>query len=283
MESKVTEHQKAALDILLEKVYRDSGHDFRDYKRGTVARRLERRMLAAGVESYIDYMYFLDSHPEEYDRFVNYLTIKVSRFFRSPYTFRQIGAYVLPEMLSYKAKRMDFNLKFWSAGCARGEEPYSIAIMLADFLGGDRADYDIDIYASDIGYLDLKRLRSGIFAAAEVEDLPRSILDRHFIPYGEEYEVMPDIRHMVHFFHLDLAATDAQVLPEMDCIFCCNVLIYFQRQLQERVLDRLYHSLATPGYLVLGEVETPTITLLQKMECVDNKAKIYKKIDTGDR
>ncbi len=281
MESKVTEHQKAALDVLLEKVYQDSGHDFRDYRRGTVARRLERRMLATGVTSYVDYMYFLDSHPEEYNRFVSYLTIKVSRFFRSRYTFQQMSAMILPELLSNKIKQRDFGLKFWSAGCAHGEEPYSIAIMMADFLGENRADFNINIYASDIDYLDMKRLRPGVFAAAEVEDLPRSILDRYFLSYGEEYEVIPDIRHMVHFFHLDLAAADGQALPSMDCIFCCNVLIYFQRQLQERVLNRLYHSLVVPGYLVLGEVETPTTALLQKMECLDSKAKIYKKVSAG--
>ena len=280
MESNVTEYQEAALDVLLDKVYRDSGYDFRDYRRGTVARRLERRLLTTGARNYIDYMRFLDSHPEEYHWFASYLTIKVSRFFRSPYTFQQMAALVLPELLSNKRRRRDFHLKFWSAGCARGEEPYSMAIMLADFLGEDRANYDIKIYASDMGYLDLNGLRSGVYAAADVEDLPRSILYKYFIPDGENYEVRPDIRQMVHFFHLDLAAADGQPSPEMDCIFCCNVLIYFQRRLQERVLDRLYRSLAVPGYLVLGEVETPTIALLQKIECIDSKAKIYKRVRT---
>jgi len=280
MESNVTEHQEAVLDVLLEKVYRDSGYDFRDYRRGTVARRLERRMLATGVKTYLDYMHFLDSHPEEYGQFANYLTIKVSRFFRSPYTFQQMAALVIPELLLNKKRRGDSGLKFWSAGCARGEEPYSVAIMLADFLGEYRSDYDITVYASDIGYLDLNELRSGIYTAADVEDLPRSILDRYFIADGDNYEVRADIRNMVHFFRLDLAAADGQPSPEMDCIFCCNVLIYFQRRLQERVLDRLYNSLAVPGYLVLGEVETPTIALLQKLECLDSKAKIYKRVRT---
>ena len=281
MQSKVTEHQEAVLDVLLEKVYRDSGYDFRDYRRGTVARRLERRMAATGAESYIDYMRFLDSCPEEYSRFASYLTIKVSRFFRSPDTFQQMAALVLPELLSNKKRRGDSRLNFWSAGCAHGEEPYSMAIMLADFLGDRRADYNITIYASDIGFLDLNRLRSGIYTASEVEDLPPAILDRYFIPRGEDYEIIPDIRQMVHFFHLDLTWANGQPLPEMDCILCCNVLIYFQRQLQERVLNRLYRSLAVPGYLVLGEVETPTIDLLEKLERLDSKAKIYKKINTG--
>jgi len=283
MRSNVTEHQEAVLDVLLEKVYRDSSHDFRDYKRGTVLRRLERRMLATGVNTYIDYMRFLDLHPEEYDRFADYLTIKVSSFFRSPYTYRQVAALVLPELLVHKKEKREHGLRFWSAGCARGEEPYSMAIMLADFLGEDCARHDIKIYASDIGYLDLDKLRSGIYPASDVESLPRSILDRYFISTGDSYEVREDIRQMVRFFHFDLTSGDGPPLPEMDGIFCCNVLIYFQRRLQERVLDQLYNSLAAPGYLVLGEVETPTATLLEKLECLDGKAKIYKKAGSSHK
>jgi len=280
MESKVTEHQDAVLDVLLEKVYRDSGYDFRGYRRGTVTRRLGRRMLTTGVKTYLDYMHFLDSHPEEYERFADYLTIKVSSFFRSPYTYRQLAGLVLPELLLHKKERRERSLRLWSAGCARGEEPYSMAIMLADFLGKDCSNYDIAVYASDIGHLDLDALRSGIYPASDVEGLPRSLLDNYLLPDGDDYEVREDIRQMVRFFHFDLTSTLGQPLPVMDCIFCCNVLIYFQRQLQERVLDRLYNSLAVPGYLVLGEVETPTTALLEKLECLDGKAKIYKKVRT---
>ena len=280
MESKVTEHQEAVLDVLLEKVYRDSGYDFRGYRRGTVTRRLGRRMLTTGVKTYFDYMCFLDSHPEEYERFADYLTIKVSSFFRSPYTFKQVAALVIPQLLQSKKKQGDHCLKFWSAGCAHGEEPYSMAIMLADFLGEERSHYDIAIYASDIGSLDLNELRSGIYSASDVEDLPRSLLDNYFLPDGDNYELREDIRQMVRFFHFDLTSTLGQPLPVMDCIFCCNVLIYFQRQLQERVLEKLYNSLAVPGYLVLGEVETLTAAMLEKLECLDSKAKIYKKVWT---
>jgi len=276
----VNEHQEVVLDILLEKVYRDSGYDFRDYRRGTVTRRLERRMLATGVNTYIDYMRFLDLHSDEYDRFADYLTIKVSSFFRSPHTYRQMAALVLPEIIQCKKRRKDYCLRFWSAGCAHGEEAYSMAIMLADFLGDDRTHYDITVYASDIGYLDLNKLRSGIYPASDVESLPRSIQDRYFLPEGDDYKIRADIRQMVKFFHFDLTSADELPLPGMDCIFCCNVLIYFQRQLQERVLDQLYNSLAVPGYLVLGEVETPTAALLEKLECLDSKAKIYKKVRT---
>jgi len=278
MESKVTEHEAAILDILLEKVYRDGGYDFRDYKRGTIIRRLERRLLATGVGTYLDYMRFLDAHPEEYHKFAEYLTIKASSFFRSPYTFEQVEKLVLPELTAGKKSRGERSLKFWSTACARGEEPYSIAILLAEFLGRPRKDFDIAIYATDISREALQQVHSGLYSLSEVESVPRSILERYFIRHGELYEVRPDIRRMVNFSPFDLTSIIHRSLLELDCIFCCNVLIYFQRQLQERVLGMLYDSLAIPGYLILGEVETLTDNVCEKLECLDSKAKIYKKV-----
>jgi len=278
MESKVTEHEAAILDILLEKVYRDGGYDFRDYKRGTIIRRLERRLLATGVGTYLDYMRFLDAHPEEYHKFAEYLTIKASSFFRSPYTFEQVEKLVLPELTAGKKSRGERSLKFWSTACARGEEPYSIAILLAEFLGRQRKDFDIAIYATDISREALQQVHSGLYSLSEVESVPRSILERYFIRHGELYEVRPDIRRMVNFSPFDLTSIIHRSLLELDCIFCCNVLIYFQRQLQERVLGMLYDSLAIPGYLILGEVETLTDNVCEKLECLDSKAKIYKKV-----
>ncbi|MBA7685457.1 Chemotaxis protein methyltransferase [subsurface metagenome] len=131
-------------------MYRDTGYDFREYKRGTVTRRLERRLHATGAKTYLGYMEFLDAHPEEYQRLANDLIIKVSGFFRSPYTFQQVARLVLPELTLFKRNRGERKLRLWSTACARGEEPYSIAILLAGFLGNQRQDFDISIYATDI-------------------------------------------------------------------------------------------------------------------------------------
>ncbi len=278
MESKVTEHEAAVLDILLEKVCRDGGYDFRDYKRGTIIRRLERRLLATGVPTYLDYMRFMDTHPEEYHKFAEYLTIKVSRFFRSPYTFQQVSELVLPELISGKKSRGERSLRFWSTDCARGEEPYSIAILLAEFLGCQLPEFNISIYATDISRQALQEVQAGIYSPQDVEGLPGPLLENYFTRHAQYYELKDDIRQMVNLSSFDLTSTIHRTLPILDCIFCCNVLIYFQRQLQERVLDMLYDSLANHGYLILGEVETPTENLRGKLECLDSKAKIYKKV-----
>ena len=106
---------------------------------------------------------------------------------------------------------------------------------------------------------------------------PLNILKNYFNPYGEDYEVKNDVRQMVNFSSFDLTSIIHQSLLNLDCIFCCNVMIYFQRQLQEKVLAMLYDSLATPGYLVLGEVETLSGNLRARLECLDARAKIYRK------
>jgi len=277
MENTMAQSDDITLDSLLEKVYRDGGYDFREYKRGTVTRRLERRLHATGAKTYLDYMEFLDVHPEEYHKLADDFIIKVSGFFRSPYTFQQLAELVLPELTLFKRNREERSLRFWSAGCARGEEPYSIAILLAEFLGNRRQDFDISIYATDISRQALQEAQVGVYSPKDVNGLTPTVLGNYFTGYDRSYVVNRNIRPMVSFSYFDLASTIRQPFVGVDCIFCCNVLIYLQRQLQERVLSMLYDSLAAPGYLILGEVETPTGSLNEKLKCLDSKAKIYKK------
>ena len=276
MASTVSGIDTTALDSLLEKVHRDTGYDFREYKRGTVTRRLERRLHATGARTYLDYVEFLDAHPGEYQKLADDLIIKVSGFFRSQYTFQQVAKLVLPELTSFKRDRGERELRFWSTACARGEEPYSIAILLAEFLGNQRQDFDISICATDISQQVLKEIRAGVYSAKDVEGLTPTVLEKYFTRYDKGYVVSRNIRQMVRFSYFDLTSTIPPFM-NLDCIFCCNILIYLQSQLQEKVLNMLYDSLAAPGYLILGEVETLTNSLRDKLECLDARAKIYKK------
>jgi len=271
-----------ALDSLLEKVYRNGGRDFRDYKYGTVTRRLEKRLHATGTKTYLEYMNFLDTHPEEYQKLTNYLAIAVSGFFRSGYAFQQVASMVLPELVSHKRIRGERSLRFWSTACAKGEEPYSIAILLADSLGNQLTDFNISIYATDINKQALMEARSGIYSLESVENLSPTILESYFTRSELGHAVNSDIMLMVRFSYFDLASTTTPPFVNLDCVFCCNILMYLQKQLQERVLDMLYDSLATPGYLILGEAETLRGNLYGKLECLDTKAKIYKKNERSE-
>jgi len=270
------------LNLLLEKVYRDGGYDFREYKNGTVLRRLERRLRATGAASYAEYTRLLDTCPEEYERLVGSLTITVSSFFRSRYSFRQLTGLVLPELLSHKKIRGERSLRFWSAACARGEEPYSIAITLDSFLKSRPGEFDIQIYATDINRPALEEAGAGAYSSRELENLDDGTLAEYFTPCQHGHKVSDNIRNAVRFTRFDLAANTEPPFRKIDCIFCCNVLIYLQKTLQERVFAMLYEALADPGYLILGEVETPTDSVRGKLYCLDSKAKIYKKNGGGD-
>ena len=278
----MTKNTNDTLGMLLRKVYHDGGYDFRDYKDGTVRRRLERRLQAIGIKTSLDYIPFLDAHPEEYERLAHTLTIAVSGFFRSHYTFKQLERLVLPELLSRKISKGSDRLRFWSTACARGEEPYSLAITLANFLGNRLRDFDVQIYASDINRQLLKEARAGIYSPREVASLPPKILENYFTPHAKGYMTSTRIGDMVHFSSFDLTRAAKPPARELDCILCCNVLIYLQKKLQARLLGRLYEALANSGYLVLGEVETPTDNLLGKLKCLDGKAKIYQKNGGAD-
>jgi len=282
MENTSEKSNANALELLLDKVYRDGGYDFRDYKHGTLMRRLERRLHATGTQSYRDYTQFLDTHPEEYERLAYYLTILASGFFRSHYTFEQVARLVLPELVSHKIDQGKRSLRFWSAACARGEEPYSIAIMLAEFLGDRLGDFDTRIYATDINRQALKEAQAGLYSKKDIETLPHGNLENYFTRGDKSYVVRAYIREMVCFSYFDLTSAIKPPFLDVDCIFCCNILIYLQKQLQERLLGTLYEALAAPGYLILGEVETPTDNLREKLKCLDSKARIYQKNGGGN-
>jgi two-component system CheB/CheR fusion protein len=141
--SAVVECGPVSLISLLEKVYREAGYDFRGYKRATVNRRLERRLHATGTWTYLEYMRFLDAHPEEYQRLADELSIQTSDFFRNRGCFEQLTGRVLPELIAGKEAGGQRKMVFWSAACARGEEPYSIAMLLEGYLGRRRRDFEI--------------------------------------------------------------------------------------------------------------------------------------------
>jgi two-component system CheB/CheR fusion protein len=282
MAIRIDESDTTALDLLLEKVYRDGGHDFREYKHGIVTRRLERRLIATGTKTYQNYMRFLDAHPEEYQRLAEDLTIKTSGFFRNPYTFQQVTRLVLPELVAYKRRQDEFQLRMWSTACARGEESYSIAILLTEFLGHSLPEFDISVYATDISQQALEEAQAGVYSAKDVESLTAPLLESYFSYRSESYRVRNNIRRMLRFSHFDLTSTPKPPFLNLDCVFCCNVLIYLGDRLQERVMSMLYDSLANPGYLILGEAETPPNNLREKLGCLDGKAKIYKKSEVSN-
>ena len=161
------------LPHLLEKIYRDNALDLREYRKSSLKRRIGRRLRAHRIHSYSEYAAILDADPAEYQQFLDDLAINVSDFFRDREAFRVIDTCVLPELI--RRKQAARRLKIWSAGCASGEEPYSIGIMLNRHLGDRIADWDIRIYGTDLHEGTLDKARLGVYDNAKLESLGEDV------------------------------------------------------------------------------------------------------------
>jgi two-component system, chemotaxis family, CheB/CheR fusion protein len=240
------------LHAFLDRVRERTGLDFSSYKRATIVRRLQRRMAAAGAATLPDYRRYMERHPEELQRLVASFLIKVTEFFRDPELFTYLRDHVLPGLVS--EAREQGELRIWSAGCATGEEAYTLAMLVSDLLGEDAAELPVRIFATDIASDAVEFARRGIYTQAALEGLPPDLIERHFTPVDGAFEVRKQVRSLVVFGEHDLG--NRAPFPRIDLVLCRNVLIYFTPELQRRALQLFAFSLRHGGYLALGKAET---------------------------
>src|SRR5215213_6239637 len=240
------------LHAFLERVRERTGLDFSAYKRATIVRRLQRRMAAAGAATLPDYRRYMERHPEELQRLVASFLIKVTQFFRDPELFTYLRDRVLPGLVSEAKERGE--LRIWSAGCATGEEAYTLAMLVSDLLGDNAEELPVRIFATDIASDAVEFARRGIYTKAALADLPSDFVERHFTPVDGAFEVRKQVRSLVVFGEHDLG--NRAPFPRTDLILCRNVLIYFTPDLQRRALQLFAYSLRHGGYLALGKAET---------------------------
>jgi len=263
---------------ILEKIHRERGVDFREYREATLTRRLGRRLHARGARTYADYACVLDESPGEYDKLFSDLSIHVTGFFRDEGAFRALEEVALPALL-HKSREMQRRLRIWSAGCATGEEPYSIAMLLLELSGGDIGQRDATVLATDMNAGMLERARMGVFSTKEVEAIPLTRLERFFIAEDRGFCVRPALRQLVAFKAHNLAS-DAS-WRDLDLVVCRNVFIYFTTALQTRVLKGFYEGLNEGGFLLLGRAETPAAETGDLFQPVVRQAKLYQKRRAG--
>lgn len=241
-----------SLRPFLERIRERTGLDFTAYKRPTISRRLQRRMAAVGVDELESYRRYVDRNPEELNQLVAHFLIKVTEFFRDPELFAALRERVLPALIAEARNRGE--LRIWSAGCATGEEAYSVAMLVADLLGDDLESLPVRIFATDVSPDAVEFARRGLYPATAVAALPKEVVDRHFVRVDSGYEVRKAIRSLIIFGEHDLARRAP--FPRIDLVLCRNVLIYFTTDLQRRALQLFAFSLRLGGYLVLGKSET---------------------------
>ncbi len=263
---------REGLQCLLEKVYRERGLDFRAYKESSLTRRLGRRLGARGTQSYADYSCILDRDPSEYDRLFNDLTIKVTSFFRDDFAFQALKKVVLPTLTDKGA----MNIRIWSAGCATGEEPYSIAMLLMEMLGEEIGQWNIDILGTDVDARALALAQKGHFGLKAVEGIPQAWLGKYFVCDGNGLHTRPLLGQLITFKQHNLVSDPPY--HDLDLVVCRNVLIYFDQTLQTQVLKRFHEGLKDDGFLLLGKAETPLGETRALFDCLDSKAKLFRKV-----
>lgn len=269
------------LDEILPILKQRQGIDFSGYRRSTLERRVAVRMAKLGIIPPKAYLQRLQTDPSECEHLANAIGLNVSSFFRDPLVFELLAQNVIPELIDFKKKQNSRELRIWSAGCAAGEEAYSLAILLHRALARESDDWTINLFATDINSETLQLARNGIYARDAFETTQVGILDAYFTPHGNRYEVKPFLRKMVQFSLDDLTSPDRiapaeSIFGGFDLIMCRNVLIYFTRELHQKVLQKLYLSLVPKGYLIIGPSESLGASE-QRFRAIDRRNRIWRK------
>jgi chemotaxis methyl-accepting protein methylase len=264
----------AGFDALTAKISRDRGFGCASYKDKCLRRRIAVRMRARGVHTYGDYARVLDADQAEYDRLLDALTINVTKLFRNWETYSAMAEKVVPALWEQPTKAINV----WSAGCSSGEEPYSIAALFhqhAERLGATaRLESRLRILGSDIDARSLAAAQVGAFEEGDFGDTPPELRRRYFAPTAP-FAVVPELRRLVRFERRDLLAEAAP--PGAHQLICCrNVMIYFDRETQERLFEKFHAALAPDGFLVLGKVETLLGAARTRFAVVDGRERIFR-------
>jgi len=246
---------EAANDIefeaLIEFIKTSRGFDFSGYKTASLMRRMRKRMQSVAVQQLSDYQDYLEVHPEEFTYLFNTVLINVTAFFRDLLAWDYLAKEIVPKILEHKAT--DQPVRIWSAGCASGEEAYTLAIVFAEALGLECFQQRVKIYATDVDEDALTRARQASYTEKDMEPLPPLLREKYFDQTGDRFVFRSDPRRAVIFGRHDLLQ-DAPI-PHLDLLVCRNTLMYFNAEAQARILTRFQFALNDDGFLFLGKAE----------------------------
>lgn len=244
--------------------------DFSNYKISTIYRRLEKRLAKLKIDKIDEYLKYVENNPRELDQLFQMILIGVTQFFRDPGAFNELEKYIKKIIRGKSPKEP---VRIWVPGCATGEEPYSIAIMLAKILGNQLGNYNIQIFATDIDEKAVLIARKATYPHSSISELPREIVRKYFEKKSnDQYELIKSIRQMVLFSKHDVTVNPPFL--KLDLISCRNLLIYFNLNLQKHVIPVFHYSLHPEGILFLGKSETVG-QFADLFTTVDGKNKIF--------
>lgn len=266
------------LQRIIDKIKKDRKIDFSGYKHTNLIRRISRRINDVKAKSYDDYIDLLDSNPEEYDKLLSIIYINATRFFRDVEPFTILENDVLPSVFA-KKDGSDNTIRVWSAGCASGEETYSIAILLDEIIRRQKKEYRISLYGTDADFGAIEEARRGIYRPESFKDVSDEKRSRYFKPIDDKtgFKISSSIRGLAKFGTHDLASDPP--ISNLDILVCRNVVIYFSKKLQQKLFPIFCYALKEGGFLFLGKAETLPREVAHHFNEVDKKWRIYQKTE----
>jgi chemotaxis protein methyltransferase CheR len=267
----LSEHELEELRLLIEQ---HSGIVFDESRQRFFVSRLAEHLRDSGLGSGTELLRQIRNSNLAYDNMLERLLTQETRFLRYPALFHAFEHQVLPELQKSKFWDREHTLKIWSAGCASGEEPYSIALCVAE-AAGRKAGLDASIMATDISREALERAERGVYPRRSLENLTPEQTNSYFTEGEDGFAVKPALRSMIRFAPMNLA--QPVYLGRFECIFCMNVLIYFGTELRNKLIRRFYDTLEPGGYLFLGHAESAANAPVNFVKSFSNGARLMQK------
>jgi len=240
-----------AFEALLDYLKRSRGFDFTGYKRSSLLRRVQKQMQAVGINDFSEYQDYLEVHQHEFALLFNTILINITSFFRDALTWEYLSDELIPQMIASKPDNEPIRL--WSAGCASGQEPCSLAMALAEKLGMEEFRERVKIYGTDLDEEALSQARAASYTPREVKNIPPPLLEKYFEFEAGHYVLNKDLRRAMIFGRHDLLQ-DAPI-SRIDLLVCRNTLMYFNSEMQAKILARFHFAVSDRGCLILGKAE----------------------------
>lgn len=256
-------------------IYKKTSLDCNQYKDPYLKRRFGVRMRVHGIDKYAEYSSLLNKDRNECDELMRDLTINVTQFFRDIPVFKVIEEELLPMLIYRKVTTNSSSIRIWSAGCSSGEEPYSMAIIMRDLLGEQFDSFHTTIIGSDIDEESLVAAREGSYLPRQMVNVPKEYLEKYFSFDGQMHKIAPEIKEMVEFKNVDLFTSTAGT--GFDVILCRNVVIYFTKEMQERLYMKFYKALNPDGYFIMGNTETLVGEATKHLISMKSRERVYQK------
>lgn len=265
-----------SFELLKKKIKDDRGFNCENYKETSLRRRISLRMRATHTDSYEAYLEYLKKNESEYGPLMKALTVNFTEFFRDPGMYDFLRDEIMPDVVRRKREQGRKIIRVWSAGCSSGEEPYSVAILIKEFLGADIDDFIVNIRASDIDDVCINIAKAGEYEELVFKNMSPSLFAKYFERAGDKYQVKEEIKNLVKFEKHDLISGERK--KYFDVILCRNVFIYFSRDTQLGIFEMFYDALNSGGYLIIGKTETMHEAMSRKFDMVSLSERIFKKL-----